>query len=66
MMQLMKQQVKGPNDLKELSTTDQPTTNNAENLENRSLTTLEKVKRNEMEKVAGWWNKYYASKAKLV
>jgi len=24
------------------------------------------VKRNEMEKDAGWWNKYYASKAKLV
>ncbi|CAF2442501.1 unnamed protein product [Rotaria sp. Silwood2] len=29
------------------------------------LTTLEKVKRNDMEKAAGWWHKYYASKARL-
>ena len=34
--------------------------------ENRPLTTLEKLKRYEMEKTAGWWSKYYASKAKLV
>jgi hypothetical protein len=32
----------------------------------QNLTTSEKVKRNAMEKSAGWWNKYYASKAKLV
>jgi hypothetical protein len=35
-------------------------------VEERPLTTLEKIKRNKMEKEAGWWNKYYASKAKLV
>lgn len=34
--------------------------------EKRVLTSLEKLKRNEMEKTAGWWSKYYASKAKLV
>ena len=33
---------------------------------NRRLTTLEKLKKSEMEKAAGWWSKYYASKAKLV
>ncbi|CAF4318331.1 unnamed protein product, partial [Rotaria sordida] len=33
--------------------------------ENEPLTTLEKIKRNDMEKTAGWWHKYYASKAKL-
>ncbi|CAF3990497.1 unnamed protein product, partial [Rotaria sordida] len=33
--------------------------------EDGSLTTLEKQKRNDMEKIAGWWHKYYASKAKL-
>ncbi|CAF3968536.1 unnamed protein product, partial [Rotaria sordida] len=33
--------------------------------ENEPLTTLEKIKRNDMEKAAGWWHKYYASKAKL-
>ncbi|CAF1648900.1 unnamed protein product, partial [Rotaria sordida] len=33
--------------------------------EDGSLTTLEKQKRNDMEKTAGWWHKYYASKAKL-
>ncbi|CAF4888115.1 unnamed protein product, partial [Rotaria sp. Silwood1] len=32
---------------------------------NEPLTTLEKIRRNEMEKAAGWWHKYYASKAKL-
>ncbi|CAF1570693.1 unnamed protein product, partial [Rotaria sordida] len=32
---------------------------------NESLTTLEKIKINDMEKTAGWWHKYYASKAKL-
>ncbi|CAF1333357.1 unnamed protein product, partial [Rotaria sordida] len=32
--------------------------------EDESLTTLEKQKRNDMEKIAGWWHKYYASKAK--
>ncbi|CAF4097606.1 unnamed protein product, partial [Rotaria sordida] len=32
---------------------------------NEPLTTLEKIKRNDMEKTAGWWHKYYASKAKL-
>ncbi|CAF3109617.1 unnamed protein product [Rotaria sp. Silwood2] len=31
---------------------------------NEPLTTLEKIKRNNMEKTAGWWHKYYASKAK--
>ena len=34
--------------------------------DNRRLTTLEKLKKSEMEKAAGWWSKYYASKAKLV
>ncbi len=34
--------------------------------EKQPLTTLERLKRNQMEKSAGWWNKYYASKAKLV
>ncbi|CAF1186321.1 unnamed protein product [Rotaria sordida] len=33
--------------------------------ENEPLTTLEKTKRNDMEKAAGWWHKYYASKANL-
>lgn len=37
-----------------------------EEIEHRKLTTLEKIKRDEMEKNAGWWSKYYASKAKLV
>jgi len=32
---------------------------------NRILTTAEKLKRNEMEKTANWWTKYYASKARL-
>ncbi|CAF3792253.1 unnamed protein product, partial [Rotaria sp. Silwood1] len=32
---------------------------------NEPLTRLEKIKRNDMEKTAGWWHKYYASKAKL-
>ncbi|CAF1244784.1 unnamed protein product [Rotaria sordida] len=31
----------------------------------RDLTAADKLKRNQMEKVATWWNKYYASKAKL-
>jgi hypothetical protein len=31
---------------------------------NRILTTAEKLKRNEMEKTANWWTKYYASKAR--
>jgi hypothetical protein len=31
----------------------------------RILTTAEKLKRNEMEKTANWWTKYYASKARL-
>ncbi|CAF1400273.1 unnamed protein product [Rotaria magnacalcarata] len=30
-----------------------------------SLMALERKKRNDMEKAAGWWHKYYASKAKL-
>ncbi|CAF0972051.1 unnamed protein product [Rotaria sordida] len=33
--------------------------------ENEPLTTSEKTKRNDMEKAAGWWHKYYASKANL-
>jgi hypothetical protein len=56
---------KTTNDLKEIGSTGE-TVPTGENPENRILTTLEKVKRNEMEKGAGWWNKYYASKAKLV
>ncbi|CAF1313663.1 unnamed protein product [Adineta steineri] len=36
-----------------------------DNSEHKPISTLEKIKRNDMEKVAGWWNKYYASKAKL-
>lgn len=39
---------------------------NNDNLEKRQLTLEEKFRRAEMEKTAGWWNKYYASKAKLV
>lgn len=31
-----------------------------------TLTTIERKKRNDMEKEAGWWHKYYASKARLV
>jgi hypothetical protein len=30
------------------------------------LTPAQMKKRDEMEKTAGWWNKYYASKAKFV
>jgi hypothetical protein len=32
----------------------------------RILTNKEKIKRDQMEKVATWWSKYYASKAKIV
>ncbi len=56
---------KTTNDMKEIGPTGE-TAPNGENPDIRILTTLEKVKRNEMEKDAGWWNKYYASKAKLV
>ncbi|UJR23948.1 hypothetical protein I4U23_026916 [Adineta vaga] len=55
---------KGDTELKNISTTDELVTT-ADNTEDRPLKTVEKVKRDEMEKSAGWWNKYYASKAKL-
>ena len=32
----------------------------------QELSTSDRLKRNEMEKTANWWSKYYASKAKLV
>ena len=56
---------KGTSDIKGSdSATDLPTKD--DNLEKRHLTTIERLKRDDMEKAAGWWNKYYASKAKLV
>jgi DNA-binding transcriptional regulator GbsR (MarR family) len=52
-------------ELKEMSTKDE-LANTTDNAENRPLTKAQKEKRDNMEKSAGWWSKYYASKAKLV
>ncbi|CAF4767027.1 unnamed protein product [Rotaria sp. Silwood1] len=54
---------KRKDDTNELDSTAEASSNKKH--EDQGLTTLEKVKRNDMEKAAGWWHKYYASKAKL-
>ena len=52
------------NELQEMTSADESSP--SDELGNRVLKTVEKIKRDEMEKNAGWWNKYYASKARLV
>ncbi|CAF1235979.1 unnamed protein product [Adineta ricciae] len=54
---------KKSNELQEMTSADELSP--SDELGNRVLKTVEKIKRDEMEKNAGWWNKYYASKARL-